>query len=399
MRQLAWALAALLVLTTAPARSQDADPISAMIAEQGLAGSLSELSSLPEPTPTQSFALGGVRFLHAIEQALQTRWRYGAAAMPDYIPILRLELPPNPAADAADDTMVAQIFTEANEQMLGALEALDAIPDGTDPGLVIDLADIWFDVNMNGTREPFEGLLAITSAALNNAGSAPTGTRIRFDAADVAWLQAYAHLLAGVGNIVLAFDTATAIGEVRQAGERASAMQFDPSPYVFYMPDSDRWLDLLAIQIKILRQQPDPARTRAARAHLLSMVAANRVFWQRLAEETDNEAEWIPGPGQTSALGFVLPEGIGDVWMAVLIDLEKMLNGELLISHWRYGGAFGINAAKFLEDPAPLDLIGWIHGMDALDYMEPGPTLSSLSWRSFEQLVGRQGFLFVILLN
>ncbi|MHA3914057.1 hypothetical protein [Halovulum sp. GXIMD14793] len=383
-----------------PLIAQQVNPISAMIGEKGLAAAEAELAAISVPDATQSFALGGVRFLRGVENALQTRWDHNTAPSLDYIPILRLLLPQNSDPTPANPAMVEEIFQRTLSDMTRAADALAAIPDGADPGLVIDLNDLWFDLNSNGTREPFEGLMEIALDTPPGMEAEEPSTIVRFDAADVAWLQAYTHLISGASELVLAFDTTSVIEKVEAASARASEMQMGRLRFRAYLDiDELRWLDLAAIQIQVLRQQPDAERTRSARQHLLKMVAANRVFWARVAEETDNEAEWIPADGQDAALGFELPDGAGPTWVAVLDDVEAMLNGELLIPHWRYSNAYGIDVAKFLDDPAPLDLLGWVHGMDALDYMKPGPVISGQSWQAFEQLIGRRGMLFALLLN
>ena len=85
---------ALLTCTALPAWAQT--DISTQIATDGLRATEAALAALPSPTPTDQFALGGVRFLTAIEVALQTRYRTGlSTALTDLadIPILRLPIP------------------------------------------------------------------------------------------------------------------------------------------------------------------------------------------------------------------------------------------------------------------------------------------------------------------
>lgn len=397
----------LLTPSIAPAQTAS-HPISSAIAKNGLSATEAALTALPAPSPDEQFLLGGVRFLRGVERALQTRWRYGAKPMPDYIPILRVRLPENPNPEPQSDAMVAEIFEDALSDMQIAEQALAAIPENAEVGVILALNDLWFDININGKRDRGEGLLALQSMALSSARlddaalDAMDETQlplVRFDTADVAWLRAYTHLLSGASELVLSLDPTSAITKVRTARDRMDAMGLHGSEYLFYVPDSERWLDLLAMQVFALRHQPDPVRTRKARDHFLAMLAQNRIFWAKIAQETDNELEWIPADHQDSALGFDLPAGLGDRWLAILSDAERVLTGDLLISHWRFKGNVGINVAKFLEAPAPLDLIGWIHGTDALDYIEQGETISNTNWRAFERMVGRQGLMFALMLN
>ena len=85
--------------------------------------------------------------------------------------------------------------------------------------------------------------------------------------------------------------------------------------------------------IKALDSEPDPARIARARDHWLNMLAQNRIFWDALERETDNDREWIANPSQTSALGITLDEGTIQAWKNVLDDAQAVLEGRLLAPH------------------------------------------------------------------
>ena len=139
--------------------------------------------------------------------------------------------------------------------------------------------------------------------------------------------------------------------------------------------------------------------TRATAAHLREMVAQNRSFWRQVDAETDDEAEWIPNARQQAALGFVLPPDTDVVWLGILAQLEQMLDGTLLVPHIALPPDAGVNIAKYLADPNPLDLVGWIQGMDVMPYAERGPVIDGRTWSAFEQLVQGRSILFALLLN
>ena len=159
------------------------------------------------------------------------------------------------------------------------------------------------------------------------------------------------------------------------------------------------YADKLWIVIETLRQSPDAARTRAARDHLLAMIADNRRFWERVARETDNDAEWIPNGTQTGVFGITLAAETGQTWLAVLSDLEAMLKGERLVPHWALPPGSGVDVAAMLQDPAPIELAGWIHGIDALPYARKGPVIDAASWRAFESIVAGNSILYALWLN
>ncbi len=372
------------------------------MARDGLAKTETVIAAQPSPTGDDLFALGGVRFLMAVEQAMQLRWQVGATEPLAPMPLLQLELLPNPAPEPARASLVSEIMRGAAGHLALAETALAAIPANGDVGLVIRLEDLWFDIDGNGQRGTGEDVLPIALFAFTNPWEEPVpppSTTIRFDTADVAWLRAYGHLISGVASFVMAFDPTGAAARIMAATDERHARLASPNPSLIEQFDPEGGLDKATIAIFALRQQPDADLTRQTATHLRQMIVLNRRFWALLAAETDNEAEWIPNSQQQAALGFVLPPDIGKVWSAVLGDLDMMLAGKLLVPHVAFPPESGINIAAFLQNPAPLDPLGWIQGTDALLYAEKGPVVTDLAWRAFEQLVSGRGMLVALLLN
>lgn len=388
---------ATLFLAPLPALAQD---LSAEIAAQGLTAAESRLAALPAATEADRFALGGIRFLRAIETTFQTRYRTGMDDPTGMLPLLRLN------AGTAPDAVfqpgdVATLFAQAATDMAAARAPLQGLDTGPDFTVEIRLADLWFDVNADGTRSPDEDLMQLLGPSLlgfrwfdrDPAAPAPV---IRFDRADAAWLAAYTHLLEGVANTVLAYDPTDAL--TRAAAARDGMAALSPpafSEYDLFSPG----LDALWVILEALDQQPDAARLTAARDHFLSMAAANRAFWAAVEGETDDDAEWLPNARQTSALGLTLPPETGATWLAVLADGEALLKGEKLIPHWRLGDGAGVNLGRMFTDPAPIDVKDWIQGAGALPYLEQGETVSAESWSRFQGMMGGDAMLMAVWLN
>jgi hypothetical protein len=160
-----------------------------------------------------------------------------------------------------------------------------------------------------------------------------------------------------------------------------------------------RQVDRAAMVLHALSNTPDKALAQDAYDHFLAMIRDNRRFWSLVALETDNTGEWVPNDRQVSGLGLTMPPGTGERWQAVLADAEKLLKGELLIPHWRFGAEAGINLRKAFENPPPVDLITWIQGEGLLPYAEKGPQMSMQSWRDFEEFVQGDAMLFAVFLN
>lgn len=386
-----------LSLAPLPATAQD---LSTEVATSGLAATVARLETLAAPTESDRFALAGLRFLRAIETTYQTRWRTGLDDPSGMIPLLRLEQGVSPTA-ASTPGDVAALFAQVAQDMASARAPLAGLATGPEFSVEIRLADLWFDVNADGTRTPDEDLMQLLGPTLmgwrwfdrDTAAPAPT---IRFDRADAAWLSAYTHLLEGAAKTILAYDPTDAL--TRAATARA-AMQAISPPYAEEFFVIRPWVDALWVMLDALDQQPDATRLMQARDHFLAMIADNRAFWTAVEAETDDDAEWLPNARQTSALGLTLPPETGATWLAVLADGEALLNGTKLIPYWRTGDGAGVNLARMFTDPAPIDVKDWIQGAGALPYLEQGETVSAESWARFEAMMGGDAMLMSVWLN
>jgi hypothetical protein len=389
---------ALALLLATPAA---AETISEEIARTGLGPTEARLAALPSPTNEDLFALAGLHFLGGVEQALQLRWQTGVKADWSELPILRLPIPENPNAipfQAADFTA---LIRNLDADMDASREALAQLGDKPF-ALPIRMADLWFDINANGTREPGEDLAEVTGMALG--GGRGNGVQVEdpvitFDSADAAWLAAYTHFLSGFASTALAYDPEPAIQRVLDSSKAIYDLWGPTPPNNAMDMMFGRQVDRAAMVLIALAKTPDKALAQDAYGHFLSMIAENRRFWSLVALETDNTGEWVPNDAQVSGLGLTMPPGTGDRWQAVLAEAERALKGELLIPHWRFGAEAGINLKKAFENPPAVDLVTWIQGEGLLPYAEKGPQMSMQSWRDFEDFVQGDAMLFAVFLN
>lgn len=371
-------------------------------ARETLSQAQARLAGVSDKTGDQHFALGAVHFLRGIEKTLQTRWQHNASMEDLDIPVLRLPIEPNPSAMPFRADLVTDIFAELRADMEDSRAALDMV-DG-DVALRINLQDLWFDINMNEVRDQNEGIMEIGASAvmsrrqLRDMEQMPSNIKIQFDTADVAWLTAYTHLISGISEMVLAFDPTEAIGVVMQTNAEMTALRGGEAARLAGFFTADQ-IDQFAMVYGALNSQPEASRTRVAHAHFLEMIAENKVFWAELAQETDNHLEWIPNENQQSALGIEMPEGIGIAWQAILADAEAILNGELLVNHWRVSPAAGLNVKEMFMNPPVVDIVTWVQGAGLLPYMERGPVATSASMRAFERLVSGNSIGFAFMLN
>jgi hypothetical protein len=394
MRSLALAL----VLAAAPAT---AETLSEEIGRTGLGPTEARLAALPAPTNEDLFALAGLRFLGGVEAALQLRWQTGVQADWSELPILRLPIPENPNARAFAPADFTTLLTGLDTRMDESRAALTQLGDKPF-ALDIRLSDLWFDINLNQTRDEGEDIGSVTGLTLG--GGRMIGVQledpvITFDTADAAWLQAYTHFLSGFVSTAKAYDPEPAIQRVLDSSKAIDAFWGETPPNNAMDMMFGRQVDRVAMVLHALAKTPDKALATDAYGHFLSMIEENRRFWSLVALEADNKGEWVPNDKQVSGMGITMPPGTGERWQAVLADAEKLLKGEVLIPHWRFGAEAGINLKKMFDDPPPVDLISWIQGEGFLAYAEKGPQASLASWSDFESLVQGDAMLFAVFLN
>lgn len=381
-----------------------AETLSAEIGGTGLAATETRLAALPAPKDADRFALGGVRFLGAVEAALQLRYAAGMTDRTGMLPFLRLPLEDNPSPAAFQPAMISDLFRTVDEKLAQARAPLAEIAEHSDLMLEINFADLWFDINANHTRDIGEDAMAVLGPMLlgwqwDSRDTATPAPVVKFDAADVAWLSAYTHLLQGVSDLVLAYDPTEPITRIIAAHDKMVSLGGTAPSFLSDAQGGLDEVDLIAILIATLQQAPDAARMASAQQHFLSMIADNRRFWAEVAQETDNAAEWLPNDNQQSALGLTLPPSTGAVWLSVLDDAEALLKGSKLAPYWRQEGAAGVNIAKVFTDPRPADLAGWIQGWAAAPYLEQGQLVSDQNWSAFEQMMGGEAMMLSFYLN
>ncbi|NCO87268.1 MAG: hypothetical protein GW886_11635 [Rhodobacterales bacterium] len=121
--------------------------------------------------------------------------------------------------------MVEALFQGITQDMAGALATLDRTGEDDAVGVTTRTDDLWFDIDMNGRRGACEGVLDVAGLGRGGGSGAPlNGVSVRFDTADAAWLAAYAHLLSGLPETVLAFHPAEAIARVTEGRAAMAAL-------------------------------------------------------------------------------------------------------------------------------------------------------------------------------
>ena len=55
--------------------------------------------------------------------------------------------------------------------------------------------------------------------------------------------------------------------------------------------------------------------------------------------------------------------------------------------------------AAYIDNPAPLDLAGWVQGVSAYPYTARGPRITQQYWQQFTRITGGRAALFAFYFN
>jgi hypothetical protein len=318
---------------------------------------------------------------------------------------MRLPVPDNPNPEPLTYEEFRAILVAFHDRLEKSAATLGSVPAGADIGMVVDLTHAGIDLNEDGTIAPEESFAAIMASlshgSIDTSDTAPSLT-FRFDRADGYWLQGYAEFLMAQADFWLAHDfRSTFDGSFHMLFPRAKLPLQDilvppPSEMGSNMFSSEwRIADFISMVHLINWPVVEPERRKAARRELLEMIRLSREDWKAIRAETDNDREWLPGPQQKGVnplTGLEVSEEQVQAWLATLTMAEDLLEGRVLLPHFRITGK-GINMKRFFDEPKPFDLVLSITGPGIAPYLESGKILTSDDFDQIQREFGGGGFL------
>src|SRR5262249_12257749 len=153
--------------------------------------------------------------------------------------------------------------------------------------------------------------------------------------------------------------------------------------------------DMLALVHTVNWPVVEPERMRSARTHLKTMLAMSRKSWALILAETDDDREWLPNPRQShAAFGARVRQDQIDAWMTALDEMDAILDGRVLVPHWRF--ARGIDAKAFFETPRSFDLMMLVTGSGAVPFLRDGPISSRERWAEITRAFEENFFLYAL---
>jgi len=292
------------------------------------------------------FGLGILKFVRGVEKLAQSFHKYGLKSEHQDAPFLRLPVPVNPEPATIDYTIFRSILDDFRKDLVEADATLAMVKDDK-VALPLRLADVHLDLDGDGkpTDRFVDVLKKIMGQDFEFLKDNPEFL-VRFDRGDVAWLRAYCHLLSGMLDFYLAFDS---------------------------QKDFDLWADTAFAKVKtpftgthFERLQKtgeahrvvrivEPARLGQFRLHFIQVAQLNRETWKLIRAETDNDHEWLPSSKQESVLKMPVREEMIDAWLAAVTEVEALLEGKKLMVYIgkedKEDMGKGINVKKLFEDP------------------------------------------------
>ena len=277
--------------------------------------------------------------------------------------------------------------------------------------LLLDPARIRLDIDGDGTLGEAETLAPLVAqfAALfaeqlaaapasgkskSKAGaSAGEAAGIGFDRADALWLAGYSQVVATPLDFLLAHDFSGFYDAyLHRVFPRAGLpmQDYNQGGELFFDAESDAGLADMIAAIHMLRfPVTDHARLAGVGDRLKSITDLSRRNWAAILAETDDDRELLPSPDQTSLVpGLEVTSEIVDAWAATLDTLDLILDGKLLVPHWRFKQGFDIHA--YLTEATTTDLVMLLAGQAALPFLKDGPIADADSFAAGNRVLGPQ---------
>ncbi|MFK0690142.1 hypothetical protein ACFX5Q_18330 [Mesorhizobium sp. IMUNJ 23033] len=368
-------------------------------------GALAALEAAAPSDPASAYAAGAGEFFTALEILAGGLHRHGFDSPQSFmLPLMRLPVPDNPNPEPLTYEEFRAILTAFRDRLEKSAATLGSVPADADIGMAIDLGRLGIDLNEDGQIAPDESAVAIMAALSRGSvqDTAAPALTFRFDRADGYWLQGYAEFLMAQADFWLAHDFRSMFdGSFHMLFPRAklplqdTLVPLDGGMNGSIFSSEWRFADFISLVHLINWQVVEPERRQAARRHLLEMIRLSREDWKAIRAETDNDREWLPGPQQKGAnplTGLEVGEEQVQAWLAALTIAEDLLEGRLLLPHFRIADK-GINMKRFFDEPKPFDLVLSITGPAIAPYLESGKILTGEEFDQIQRQFGGAGFL------
>lgn len=309
------------------------------------------------------------------------------------------------------------------DRFVGGLDTarsqFEAAGQSGDYVLTIDPVQVRIDFDGDGTASESE-TLALLMSQLTDMGElgyfavpaedgksktktdAARVTSIGFDRADAFWFAGYAQIVAAPFDLLLAHDFSGFYEAYLHRAFPNSGLPMGPYSRggdLFLGDGNDAGIaDLIAGIHTFSFPVTDSPRLAGVLARLKSITALSRQNWDAIQAETDDDRELVPSPRQTSILpGMAVTQASVDAWMATLDTIDEVLDGKLLVPHWRF--TKGVDLKAYFETAERTDLVLLIAGSAVLPYLKDGPIADAQSFAKANEAFGADWLNYVFWFN
>lgn len=356
------------------------------------------------------FGVGLMSFTQGLEHFAQGLYRHGFTA-PDAGPVmgspLVMPVPVNANPEPLDYDKFRALLQRLVEDMDAARVALLAAGESGDYVMPVDILQVRVDLDGSGSGAENETIGMVMRAMFGAATvpgptdpgapapttpPAPQPITIGFDRADAIWLAGYTQVVAAQADFLLAHDFRALFETTfHRFFPRAGLPMQDyvtSTGSLMLDPASDNAIaDALAAIHNLNFPVADADRLKRVRERLKDITALSRRNWEAILAETDNDHELLPNPNQVGLTpdAKITQEQI-NAWGLTLDAVDQILEGQLLIPHWRFAKGFDLKA--YFEGAKRTDFMMLITGYDALPFLRDGPIASTENFRAATDVFG-----------
>lgn len=411
-------LAAVLALM-APAEAQEAT--ADLLRSHLYAGELAEGRAAMEARAAEdaeaAFGLGVFAVFEAIEETAQALYRHGfnperGIAVGPFFGMPRAE-----AGGPAPEELTYDLLRGYLEAFVVGLDTAQPLLMAASQGefaVEIDVMQIRADIDGDGVAGAHESIGAFLALAAQMGERLDMGSGLApdlampvhvfaFDRGDALWLAGYTQVLAATVDFLLAhdFETFFDAGLHRIFPGAGLPMDSQPSTGMIFMErDSDALLaDAIAMVHTISWPVIDRDKLAGARDRALAMMDLSRQSWAAILTETDDHLEFIPAPHQTSPFETLeVSKETVEAWLETLDVSQRILEGDLLLPHWRYPH-LGFDLGAWFAEAERTDLVLLFTGLDALSFLKQGEIASAESFAAANAVFGRSIWNYALWFN
>lgn len=354
------------------------------------------------------FGLGMLKLGQGLESFMQALYRHGLEAPSAGMvgQVFAVPLPPNPTPQQLDYQKVRAVLARLVDDMDAAKADLEAAGASGDYVVQIDPLKIGFDVDGDGKTEEWERLGTVVTqlgfplspsieahpaGGDKNVAAPASGLTLGLDRADALWMAGYSQVLAAQADFFLAHDFSDLVNaSFHRLFPRAGLpmQDYTTGGTIFMEPTTDAAAaDAIAAIHTFNWPVVEPLRLKRVPERLHAVTNFSRQSWAAILAETDDHLEFIPSPSQTPTLpGSAVSQEMVDTWLNTLDTADAILDGKLLVPHWRFRRGFDLKA--YFETAKRTDLVMILTGYGALPFLKDGPVASASDFAEANRVFG-----------